>query len=172
MASLENLVDADQWEAKDIVGRLGIVFHAAFVFAGFHPYGAQPPSGHLLKQPIKARNSLCLSRRYTAPELARRPCADAAVLVLCTEGRDVAILIFLTTEHDMERVYLERLDLAAVRPLLCRTLGGVEPWGSRICKSLADGVCWGFLHELCRKNSLPLTGRASCPSRTISRCSS
>jgi hypothetical protein len=162
-AFLEKLVDANQWEAEDIVGRLGIVFHAAFVFAGFHPCGAQPPSGHLLKRSIKAGDSLCLSRWYTAPELARRTGADAAVLMLYVQGREVAILIFLTTEHDTESAYLERLDLETARPLLCRSLGGVEPWVSRICKSLADGVCWGLLDEIRRNNSLPSTSFVSLP---------
>lgn len=165
MATLLNeFVDADEWEAEDIVGRLGIVLHAAFLFAGFQPYSAQPPSDHVLKQSGESGNSsLCLSRWYTAPELTRCKRADAAVLILCAQGRDVALVVFLTTDRDMEMVYLERLDLATAMPLLSRSLGGVEPWGSRICRSLADRVCWGFLDELCRKNSLPLTSFMSLP---------
>jgi hypothetical protein len=167
MASLlEKSVDAEQWEAEDIAGRLGMVLHAAFLFAGFQPYGAQPRSGHLLKkQSRKKGGSLCLSRQYTAPDLAHREGADAAVLMLCAQGTDVALLVFLVTDGDdvPENAYLERLDLLTVWPLLSRSLGGVEPWASRICKSLADGVCWGFLDELCCRNGLPLSGFASLP---------
>jgi len=168
MASLlKKIVDAEQWDAEDIAGRLGMVLHAAFLFAGFQPYGALPRSGHLLKkQSRKKGSSLCLSRQYTAPDLAHRDGADAAVLMLCVQGSDVALLVFLvTTDGDdtPENAYLERLDLGTVRPLLSRSLCGVEPWASRICKSLADGVCWGLLHELCRRNGLPLSGFESLP---------
>ncbi|CAD6212316.1 unnamed protein product [Miscanthus lutarioriparius] len=168
MASLlKKIVDAEQWDAEDIAGRLGMVLHAAFLFAGFQPYGALPRSGHLLKkQSRKKGSSLCLSRQYTAPDLAHRDGADAAVLMLCVQGSDVALLVFLvTTDGDdtPENAYLERLDLGTVRPLLSRSLCGVEPWASRICKSLADGVCWGLLHELCSRNGLPLSGFESLP---------
>ncbi|KAF8674836.1 hypothetical protein HU200_047967 [Digitaria exilis] len=111
MASLKKFVDPDQWEAKDIVGRLGLVLHAAFLFAGFQPHGARPSSGHLLKQPDKTGNCLCLSRRYTAPELKRRKRADAAVLMLCAQGRDVAILIFPTANGDTENMYMDPAPL-------------------------------------------------------------
>ncbi|EER94376.1 uncharacterized protein LOC8083603 [Sorghum bicolor] len=169
MASLlKKFVDAEQWDAEDIAGRLGMVFHAAFLFAGFRPYGAQPRSGHLLKKQSRKKGggSLCLSRQYTAPDLAHRDGADAAVLMLCAQGRYAALLVFLTADGDddtPEIAYMERLDLLTVWPLLSRSLGGVEPWASRICKALADGVCWGLLHELCSRNGLPLSGFASLP---------
>ncbi|AQK66015.1 hypothetical protein Zm00014a_014485 [Zea mays] len=165
MASLlQKSVDAVEWDAEDISGRLGLVLHAAFLFAGFQPYGRQPRSGYLLKKQSRKRGgSACLSRLYTAPELAQREGADAAVLMLCVQGSNVALLVFITTDGDdtPEDVYLEHLDLEIVRPLLSRSLGGVEPWASRICKSLANGVCWCFLDKLCRRNGLALSGFSS-----------
>ena len=77
--------------------------------------------------------------------------------MLCVQGSDVALLVFLvTTDGDdtPENVYLERLDLDTVRPLVPRSLGGVEPRASRICKAL---------DELCHRNGLPLSGFASLP---------
>ena len=47
-------VDADESEAEDIVGQLGIDLHA-----GFQPYSAQKPSSYLLKQSGEIGNSLC-----------------------------------------------------------------------------------------------------------------
>ncbi|OEL21080.1 hypothetical protein BAE44_0017900 [Dichanthelium oligosanthes] len=162
-AILQNFVDAHQWEAEDIVGRLGMVMHAAFLFAGFQPYGAQaPPGHHLLKRAGKA-GSLCLSRWYTAPQLAHREGADAAVLMVCAQGSDVALVMFLTASRDWRSAYLERLDAATVTPLLSRALGDTEPWASRICRAVANGACWGLLSELCRGNSLPLTSFMSLP---------
>ncbi|XP_062201326.1 uncharacterized protein LOC133903869 [Phragmites australis] len=159
---LQKFVDADQWEAEDIVGRLGMVMHGAFLFIGFQPYGAQPPSGHLLKRAGEA-GSLCLSRWYTVPQLAHHKSADAAVLMLCAQGSNIALLMFLTTDCHLRSVYRERLDKATITPLLSRTLGDTEPWVSRIGWTLADGVCWGLLVELCRRNGLPLTSFMSMP---------
>jgi hypothetical protein len=167
MAShLQHYVDADQWEAEDVVGRLGMVAHAAFLFAGIVPYGAQPPSGYPLKQRQPAgesKGSRCLSRLYTAPQLAHREDADAAALLLVAQGSHVALLVYLTTDDDARSPYREHLDVAALTPLLSRALDDTEPRGSRACRSLGNGVCWGFLHELCRRNGLPLTGFTSVP---------
>ena len=147
MASiLERFVDADQWEAEDIVGRLGMVAHAAFLFVGFQPYGARPPPGHhLLKRAGQQAGSLCLSRCYTAPQLAHREGAAAAALLVCARGSDVALLMFLTAGGDGDwwrgAPYLERLDAATVTPLLSRSLADAEPRASRVCWALADGAC-------------------------------
>ncbi|KAF8669307.1 hypothetical protein HU200_051645 [Digitaria exilis] len=158
MASLlKKFVDPNQWEAEDIVGRLGMLLHAAFLFAGFQPYGACPPSEHLLKQSDKAGRWLCLSRRYTAPELTRRKRADGVALTY------VALLIFLIANGDMENIYNEILDVAAISPRLSRSFEAAEPWGSRVCRTLGNRVCWGLLDELCRKNGLPLTSFMSLP---------
>ncbi|KAF8779677.1 hypothetical protein HU200_002428 [Digitaria exilis] len=90
-----------------------------------------------------------------APELTRRKRADAAVLMLCAQGRDVAILIFPTANGDTENMYVERLDMAVITPLLSHSFKAVEPWASRICRSLGNG--------LCRRNKLPLTSFMSLP---------
>lgn len=96
MASLlKKFVDRKQWEAEDIVGRLGMVLHGAFLFAGFQPYDDAwplPSSGHRLKQSADkaAGNWLCLSRRYTAPELAppeARGCCGADARCRCAGER-------------------------------------------------------------------------------------
>ncbi|CAL4932761.1 unnamed protein product [Urochloa decumbens] len=107
---LKKFVNPDEWEAEDHVGRLGLIAHAAFLHAGFLPYGAKPRSGQLLKQAgntdTGTGSSVVLSRRYTVPELARREGSDAAVLMLCKgDGGDFALLIYLTTDRDMRRAY-------------------------------------------------------------------
>lgn len=63
------------------------------------------------------------------------------------QGRDVALLIFLVAKNgDMvESIYNEHLDVAVISPLLSRSFKAVEPWASRICRSLGNGVCWGLL---------------------------
>ncbi|KAF8664524.1 hypothetical protein HU200_054704 [Digitaria exilis] len=154
MASLLNkFVDPNQWEAEDMVGRLGMLLHAAFLFAGFQPYGASPP------------NWLCLSRQYIAPELTRRKRADAVVLMLGVrkQRRDAALLVFLVANGDMKNIYNEILDVAVISPRLSGSFKAAELWGSRVCRTLGNGVCWGLLDELCRKNSLPLTSFMSLP---------
>ncbi|TVU16929.1 hypothetical protein EJB05_32933, partial [Eragrostis curvula] len=183
---LQKFVGAEQWDGEDMVGRLGLLMHAAFLAVGFHPYGATPASGHLLKAASKAGSSRRLSRYYTVPELARREGADAAVLLVCARGGgDVALLAFLTTERHLGGVYRERLDLAApsvfapplllwrgvygrerlpaAAQLLSRALRDAEPWASRVCWGLAGGVCWDLRVELCRRNGLRLTGLMSLP---------
>ncbi|TVU07150.1 hypothetical protein EJB05_47192, partial [Eragrostis curvula] len=157
---LQELVGADEWDSEDMVGRLGLLMHAAFLAVGFHPYGAKPDSGHLLTATSAgeaAGSSRRLSRYYTVPELAHRDGADAAVLLVCARGDDVALLAFLTKGGGL---YLERLDLPL---LLSRALREAEPWASRICWALAGGVCWGLRVQLCRRNRLPLTDLMSLP---------
>ncbi|CAL4932735.1 unnamed protein product [Urochloa decumbens] len=153
-------------KAEDVVHRLGQVMHAAFLHAGFVPYGPNPPSGHLFKQSCGASGtSICLSRLYTAPQLAHRKDAEAAVLMLCTaqgsgdNDDDIALVIFLTADHDPRSSYREILDAATLEPLISLT----EAERSRIRASLGNVLCWGFLHELCRRNGLPLSGFASLP---------
>ncbi|KAF8696900.1 hypothetical protein HU200_036542 [Digitaria exilis] len=170
-AILHNFVDAEQWEAENIVGRLGLITHASFLLAGFQTYGARPPSGHLLLRRAgeAPTGSLCLSRCYTAPQLAHRYGAAAAALVVCAQGSEIALLMFLTAGGDWTSgAYLERLTAATVEPLLSRArLGEAEPWASRICRALADGACWGLLRELCHGNGLALTSLVPLPDDVV-----
>ncbi|KAF8676027.1 hypothetical protein HU200_047531 [Digitaria exilis] len=170
-AILHKFVDADQWEAEDTIGRLGILMHAAFLSAGFETYGARPPFGHLLlRRACEATGSLCLWRLYTAPQLAHRHGADAAVLVVCAQGSEIALLMFLTAGDSDWTIgaYLELLHTDTVAPLLSRArLGDAEPWASRVCRALADGVCSGLLTELCRWNGLVVTSLAPLPDDTV-----
>ncbi|CAL4941125.1 unnamed protein product [Urochloa decumbens] len=167
---LQKFVDADQWEAEDIVGRLGLIAHAAFLHAGFVPYGAQPTSGRLLKTAGDATSTF-RSRWYTAPALVHREGAEAAVLMLCkAESGDFALLMFLTTDRDMLRTYHtygQSLDAAAMVPMLSRRLIDTEPRVSRLCRLLAEGPCRNLLIELCRRNGLALTGFMSLPDDII-----
>ncbi|CAL4941127.1 unnamed protein product [Urochloa decumbens] len=165
---LHKLVDADQWEAEDIIGRLGLIAHAAFLHAGFVPYGAQPPSGQNLLKTAGDTTSTFRSRLYTAPALVHREGAEAAVLMLCkAEGGDFALLMFLTTDRDMRRGFRQRLDAAATVPLLSRRLDDTAPWVSQLCMWLANGACWDLFVELCRRNGLALTSFMSLPDDII-----
>jgi len=157
---LQKFVDADQWEAEDLVGRLGLIAHAAFLHAGFRPYGAEPSSGHLRKHAGNT-GTPTQSRWYTAPQLAHGEDAEAAVLMLWVVPGSVALLMHLTTDCRLRRSYRQHLDASTMAALLSRRLDDTEPWGSRICWSLADGPCWRLLVELCRRNGLPLTGFTS-----------
>lgn len=81
------------------------------------------------------------------------------MLVLCaTEGSsDVALVIFLTKARSMEGIYLERLDADTLAPSAGRRCSNQISW------SLADGVCWGLLDQLRRRNGLTLPGFRSLP---------
>ncbi|KAK3135613.1 hypothetical protein QOZ80_5BG0421180 [Eleusine coracana subsp. coracana] len=126
--ALQGLVDDDQWEAEDLTGRLGIVAHAAFLRAGFVPYGDESSSGQYMKQVDETGpSSPCFSRRYTAPQLARR---EGAVLELRPrENGDVVLQVYLlTTDGDRGCLsYEEVLDEATLAPLLsCSLADGLE----------------------------------------------
>jgi hypothetical protein len=99
--------------------------HAAFLATGFHPHGAEPASVHLLKREGAEPGTRCLSRQYTAPQLVRRAGAvDAAVLLLCAQGGDVALVAFLTTERDLRGVHRERLQVSPTACCATRSPGG------------------------------------------------
>ncbi|CAN6324330.1 unnamed protein product [Urochloa humidicola] len=123
---LQKFVDAGLWESEDAVGRLGLVAHAAFLHAGFVPYGAEPPSGHLLKRAGNyMASSFFLSRLYRATELAGRERAEAAVLVLCgAGGGGAALFMYLTADSEMRRTYRQGIDAAAMAPLSARNTPG------------------------------------------------
>jgi len=168
---LQRFLDADQWAAEDtMVGRLGMVMHAAFLFAGFQPYGAQPPSGYLLKQespPVNKKGlaTMSLCRWYTARELQAQRFAEAAVLMLSARGSDIALLAFLVTaDGDVRKLYWEHLDRATVAPLLSAgAMADTEPRGSRICGELSDAVCWPLLVDLCHRNGVRLRSSMFSP---------
>ncbi|CAN6283651.1 unnamed protein product [Urochloa humidicola] len=154
---MATMVLQKSWKVEDVVDHLGLLMHAAFLHAGFVPYGP-----NLFKQSDETGSSLCLSRRYTAPQLAHRKDADAAVLMLCAVqggGDYIALVIFLTTGRDPRSPYLELLNVATV----AHALESTEAERSRIRASLGNAVCWGLLHELCRRNGLPLRGLTSLP---------
>ncbi|TVU19193.1 hypothetical protein EJB05_35330, partial [Eragrostis curvula] len=171
---LRMIVDDDQWDAKDLAGRLGIVAHAAFLCAGFVPYGDEPSSGHLLKQVDDTGSSApSLSHRYTAAQLALRregaPApAEVAVHELLAQGNgDIAFRVFLLTKDGDRRFLCEAvLDAAALAPLLSRRLDDASRAlqtgfaGARLWDALAEWVLPVLLDELRLRN---VTGFASLP---------
>ncbi|TVU19200.1 hypothetical protein EJB05_35337, partial [Eragrostis curvula] len=162
---LRRLVDDEQWEAEDVAGRLGIVAHAAFLRAGFVPCGDEPGSGCLFHKQVDeiGPSAPSLSRRYTAPQLARHregaPApADVAVLELRagTNGEVAFRAYLLTTDGHRRRECKAVLTAAALAPLLSGGLddaaramktGSAGSW--LIWKSLADLVFPVLLHEVC-----------------------
>ncbi|TVU19197.1 hypothetical protein EJB05_35334, partial [Eragrostis curvula] len=171
---LPMIVDDDQWDAKDLAGRLGIVAHAAFLRAGFVPYGDEPTSGYLLKQVDDTGSSQpSLSRRYTAAQLARRregaPApAEVAVQELLAQGNgDFVFHVFLLTRDGHQRFLCEAvLDAAALAPLLSGRLDDparaleTGSAGARLWDALAEWVFPVLLYELRSRN---VTGFASLP---------
>ncbi|KAF8674834.1 hypothetical protein HU200_047965 [Digitaria exilis] len=135
----------------DLVHQLGQMIHAAFL-----PYGVQPPpSGHVQGHPSEPTStSLCVCGRYTAPQLAHRVDAEAAVLILYAAPgcSDVALVMFLDKARDTRDMYLERLDVAKL------ALPQGDWRRSTISWNLANGVCWGLLDQLLRRNGLTMPG--------------
>ncbi|CAL4932730.1 unnamed protein product [Urochloa decumbens] len=161
---LPTFVDANEWEAADLAGRLGVVAHASFLYAGFVPYGAVPSSSHS-PAPLLSR------RYYTAPQLVRVDGADVAVLELPEQAiGEVAFRTYLLTSAGHQRcVYQAFLNKAYLAPILS---GGVHDAaravetgaaGAWLWRSLADWACRGPFLELCRWNDLPVTGFLSLP---------
>jgi hypothetical protein len=168
---LRRLVGDDHWEAEDLAGRLSIVAHAAFLRAGFVPYGDEPSSGALLKQVDEIGPSAPrLSRRYTVAELAARSeRADAAALEVRAQGNGgVAFQAYLLTRDGELRCLCEAvLDEDTLAPLLaCRVADAaraLETADMSLWRPLVDWVFPVLLLELCRRNDLPVTGFASLP---------
>lgn len=173
---LRRFVDADQWLADDLAGRLSIVAHAAFLSAGFVPCGAVPRHGHLLLKHVDeiGPSSPSLSRRYKAPQLVARGeegAAEVAVLEMRAQGDgDVAFQAYLLTTDGHRLCVCEALlDEADLAPILS---GGVDDAaraletgaaGSWLWKPLADWVCRVLFLQLCQRNDLPVTGFVSLP---------
>ncbi|CAN6305605.1 unnamed protein product [Urochloa humidicola] len=159
---LHKYVDADQWEAENLVGRLGLVTHAAFLHAGFVPYG-------LVKRPRDVSCSVLISRRYTALELARREGAEVAVLKLCRAmDCHLIILMYIKTERDKRHAYWSEplFEASDLTPFLTRRMDDVACSVSRFCWSLAN-ASWDLLVELCGRNGLARTGLMSLPDDLI-----
>ncbi|CAN6293974.1 unnamed protein product [Urochloa humidicola] len=158
---LHKVTDDIVWDAEHVFGRLCIVAHAAFLYAGFLPHGAPDTT---------ARS---LSRSYSLPQ--RQGEDDfTVVLRLSRRGRrrgDRGCMV-LYASYNMTQstrhgtTCRELLDRAAVAAVLsgrldemARALRGQWLW-----KLLADRICRGLFLGACRRNSVPVEpGFASIP---------
>ncbi|KAL6641588.1 hypothetical protein ACP70R_019769 [Stipagrostis hirtigluma subsp. patula] len=179
---IRRFVDDHQWQAEDLAGRLGIVGHAAFLRGGFVPYGAEPRSGHLLRQvDVIGPSSPSLHRQYyTAPQLVARREDDGPAESVVQEVRAVGAhrgrrggvafqACILTRDGDPRLLCMVLLGEDTLAPVLyggvdeaARALG-TDTAGAWLWRLLTDRVCGVLLLDLCRRNDLPVTSFASLP---------
>ncbi|KAF7088564.1 hypothetical protein CFC21_091658 [Triticum aestivum] len=155
---LHRVIDAGQWDAERLLGRLIIVVHAAFLDAGFVPATAaakDPEQGRISKQ--QGATASTLSLRYAVPQL--RQDTGAAALRMFAHGRHV---VFYVRGDRRLGTYWVCVDaLAAARYLsyglddtaraLRRDAQAAALWGA-----LADGLCRRVLAAMCRENGVAL----------------
>ncbi|CAL4941104.1 unnamed protein product [Urochloa decumbens] len=141
---LHKVIDSRQWDAADLVARLSIVVHAAFIDAGFVLAGSK------LHQPPWIYKKV---RRQNAKG------GPGAVVRLHVQGDLVIFYSYLASDADRSRVHWESMDARAiVRLLLSGSLDDTalalerDATGVRLWKDvLADGLCRPILHDLLQK---------------------
>ncbi|TVU35001.1 hypothetical protein EJB05_16863, partial [Eragrostis curvula] len=161
---LNKVTDGDRWNAENLVGRLRIVTHAAFLYTGFRPHGA----------PASTRWSL--SSRYSLPQPAHRDGGEDSVVVMHLSGRGrryVTTLKTFSVASNSRRRYRERRTrfhdtalAAALSGDLDETFRDLRTPGSaarRLWQQLAYELCPGLFFHVCRTNGIPVAGLASLP---------
>ncbi|KAM3296347.1 hypothetical protein ACQJBY_038597 [Aegilops geniculata] len=167
VSPLHGVVDASQWDAERLLGRLVIVVHAAFLESGFivaRRHSGDPSSTCRLPTEVGATAST-LSLEYTAPQLLPRHDMDAAALRVCTNGRHV--IFYLQVCSVRIRTYWVCLDALSLAPLLS---GGLDDTGRKLLRSdgsrtatlwrsVTDGFCRRILSDICGEHGV-VPGRA------------
>ncbi|CAO2174456.1 unnamed protein product [Urochloa humidicola] len=161
---LHKVTDDARWDAEDLFGRLCIVAHAAFIYAGFHPTAA------LAATPW----SLAASYSVLPPETAAESNQDAAAIVLRLyrpwgrrrRGRaHMSLRAHVVTANNGGRYmeHREQLRRAALESVLAGGLDGaaraIRAPGSaaeRLWKLLADGICRGLFLYACEAHGVPV----------------
>ncbi|KAF7085526.1 hypothetical protein CFC21_088940 [Triticum aestivum] len=172
VSPLYGVVEASQWDAERLLGRLVIVVHAAFLESGFivaRRHSGDPSSTCRLPTEVGATAST-LSLEYTAPQLLPRHDMDGAALRMCTNGRHVIFYLQLQVCSVQIRTYWVCLDTLSVAPLLSsglddtgrRLLGSDGSRTATLWRSLTDGFCHRILSDICREHGVVL-GRAPPP---------
>ncbi|XBH76436.1 hypothetical protein VPH35_103069 [Triticum aestivum] len=167
VSPLHGVVDASQWDAERLLGRLVIVVHAAFLESGFivaRRNSGDPSSTCRLPTEVGATAST-LSLEYTAPQLLPRQDMDGAALRVCTNGRHVIFYLQVCTVRI--RTYWVCLDALSLAPLLSGHLHGtarrlLENDGSptaALWRSVTDGFCRRILSDICGEHGV-VPGRA------------
>ncbi|KAL6641589.1 hypothetical protein ACP70R_019770 [Stipagrostis hirtigluma subsp. patula] len=158
---LHEAIGAGRWDAEAPLGRLVLVAHAAFLYAGFVPCG-KPASRRLPAQVGAAASTITL--RYTIPELVVRPRkpsgagADSAVLRLCAHGRFLILYGYLAGDGNRPPTRWACVDAAFVAPVLSGDLDATahalanDALGARLWKALAGGLCRHLYEDICGKN--------------------
>ncbi|CAN6283649.1 unnamed protein product [Urochloa humidicola] len=157
---LHKVINTQQWDAQDFLGRLIVVVHAAFIEAGFVLASSKaqplPWITRLVAAPAKSP-----SLRYTIPEqLLRRRSANgalAAVVRLHVHGELVMLHSYVPSNSDWDSdQYWQSMDARIMAPLLltgslddaARALDS-DAAGAKLWKEvLADGLCKSILSNL------------------------
>ncbi|CAL4932728.1 unnamed protein product [Urochloa decumbens] len=165
---LHRVTDGARWDAEDLFGRLCIVAHAAFLYAGFHPSAA----------PAARPWSLSCSYSVLPPETAADRQQDAATIVLRIYrpwGRrrrgqaHMSLRAHVVTAANNGGRYMEhreRLDRAALETILssggsgvdgvARTIRAPGSAAERLWNCLTDGICRGLFLYACEANGVPV----------------
>ncbi|TVU19039.1 hypothetical protein EJB05_35166, partial [Eragrostis curvula] len=161
VSPLHKAIDAERWDVERPLGRLFLVFHAAFLDAGFVPL--PHPSGKRRPIPREAgQTASALSLQYTAPELLRRRGAQAAI-VLRQQVYGWKIFLYIQ-RGDARPLALSWVaaDVFAAVPLLS---GGLDATARALrhdarlvalWHGLWDALCRRALVDLCRGNGVAM----------------
>ncbi|KAL6642519.1 hypothetical protein ACP70R_020700 [Stipagrostis hirtigluma subsp. patula] len=155
---LYKATDEARWDAEDLFGRLAIVAHAGFLYAGLLP----------CDEPEATTTSLI--RRYTLPQLVHREGADAVVIRLSRPGRrrggggQFAVVADVTSDGCQRNARRERIASSAVKAVLsgdvdaaARALRAPDAArGAWLWRLLADGLCRDLFLDLCGRNGVPV----------------
>ncbi|CAL4924259.1 unnamed protein product [Urochloa decumbens] len=164
---LHKVTDDARWDTEDLFGRLCILTHAAFLYAGFHPSAAP------------AARPWSLSCSYSVlpppPETAAERHQDAATIVLRIYrpwGRrrrgqaHMSLRAHVATADNNGGRYMEhreRLHRAALETILSSGVDGVArairvpgSAAERLWNCLTDGICRGLFLYACEENGAPV----------------
>uniref|UniRef100_K4AK59 Uncharacterized protein n=1 Tax=Setaria italica TaxID=4555 RepID=K4AK59_SETIT len=148
--ALAEAMDARRWDAEAPLGRTVLVAHAAFLHAGFVPYGN--PAAHRFP-----------GRTMVWVVSSPQPCnaADTAVLRLCAHGDFLILYGYLASGGSRPGTRWARViarglsgDLGAVACTLAN-----DELGARLRNTLAGALARRLFADICAENAALLPSR-------------
>uniref|UniRef100_A0A0D9XHJ1 F-box domain-containing protein n=1 Tax=Leersia perrieri TaxID=77586 RepID=A0A0D9XHJ1_9ORYZ len=170
ISPLHKVINARQWDAERLLGRLVILAHAAFLDAGFVPAVADDDQNSVRLPRKIGRTAATLPLRYAAPQLLHRAAAAVQLRLCAHSGRLLVFYVCISRKFftmspwlDTYWICLDDAVASAIAPLLA---GGLDDTAralrrdatplAELWSALTDGLCRRVLVDLCARNGVSL----------------
>ncbi|CAN6294001.1 unnamed protein product [Urochloa humidicola] len=162
---LHKVTDDARWDTEDLFGRLCILAHAAFVYAGFHPsavqeatpwslsrsYSVMPPAAAVERPQDAAAVVLRLFRQGGRRRLGNAHMSLRAHVVAANNGGR-----YMERREQLRHAALKTALLAGGLNDAARAIRAPGSAAECLWKLLTDGICRSLFLHACEANGVPV----------------